>query len=131
MYWCHVIIEMDLNVCISQGGSAVRAGGQCMDERGQRNELAQPSAYDPPHHQPHSLVREVSRCLIILLGLDTICMLQNVSPAHCTDLIRFGSNEMPHFTSGHLWRVFLLPDKRPFCVFSLGVLWRRRTWRNV
>lgn len=48
---------------LPQGGSTIRAGGKRVDERGQRTELAQPSAYDPPHHQSHPLVREVSHWL--------------------------------------------------------------------
>lgn len=60
----HFDLFHTVSVCLSQGGSAVGAGGQRVDERGQRTELAQPSAYDPPHHQSHPLVREVSHWLL-------------------------------------------------------------------
>lgn len=44
----------------SQSRPAVRAGRQRLDQRRQREELAQLAAHDPPHHQPHAVVREVS-----------------------------------------------------------------------
>lgn len=54
---------------LSQGSSAIGAGGKRVDERGQRTELTQPSAHDPTHHQSHPLVREVSDWLLLIILL--------------------------------------------------------------
>lgn len=81
---------------LSQGGSAVGVGGQRVDERGQRTELAQPPAHDPPHHQSHPLVREVSSVCSPRLRLATVSSISRGEFLSWGELVLVYRDDMKH-----------------------------------